>query len=315
MNADVFSEWLRRQGQRVARTTSTYWHSDALGVYQAFPYHLLIEPSEAELAEMFFRHRAVALRYCLPPESSQGSPSYAIVYEGCDYALERLGYRTRKNVRRGLRNCKIEPIALPRLVDEAWELRLDALERQGRRIKISNSSWRKRYLSATGLAGFEAWGALVHGRVAAYVVTCRGGDCIYFLDQQSHRDYLDLNINNALTYVVSKNAAAKPGVKMLFYGMESLDAPASVAEFKFHMGYTAKPIRQRVVFHPYAAALANRFSYAVVMRLSRWMPADRRLSKASGMLRLWLEEKGSCRRALRSYVAIGDGVRSSASNL
>jgi hypothetical protein len=78
MNADVFAEWLLRQGQRVARTTNTYWHSDAWGVYQAFPYHSLIEPSEAELEEMFFRHRAVALRYCLPPGSSRGRPNHAI---------------------------------------------------------------------------------------------------------------------------------------------------------------------------------------------------------------------------------------------
>src|SRR5689334_12037819 len=106
MNADVFAEWLLRQGQRVARTASTYWHSDGLGVYQAFPYHLLIEPSETELEEMFFRHRAVALRCSLPLECSQGSRSYAIVHEGSDYDIEQLGYRTRKNVRRGLRNCK-----------------------------------------------------------------------------------------------------------------------------------------------------------------------------------------------------------------
>jgi|SRR5690242_250488 GNAT acetyltransferase-like protein len=314
MNADVFAEWLLRQGQRVARTTSTYWHSDAWGVYQAFPYHALIEPSEAELDEMFFRHRAAALRYALPPECSQGCPSYAIVCEASDYDMQRLGYRTRKNVRRGLRACQIEQISFRRLVEQAWELRLDALERQGRRIKITHSLWRKRYMSTAGLEGFEAWAALVEGRIAGYVVTCRWDDCIYFLDQQSHRDYLHLNVNNALTYTVSRNAAARPGVKLLFYGLASLDAPARVAEFKFHMGYAAKPIRQRVVFHPYLAVLANRFSYAAVKKLSEWMPADRRLSKATGMLRLWLEEKSPCCRALRCG-ALGGEVESSSSSL
>ena len=315
MNADIFAEWLLRQGQRVARTASTYWHTDGLGVYQAFPYHWLIEPSEAELSEMFSRYHAVALRYCLPPESSRGSPSYATVCNPSDYEIERLGYRTRKNVRRGLRNCQVEPISFQRLVDEAWELRLDALERQGRRIKISYSSWRKRYTTAADLEGFQAWAALVKGRIAAYAVTCRWEDCIYFVDQQSHRRHLDLNINNALTYTVSKDAAAQPGVKLLFYGLESLDAPASVAEFKFHMGYAAKPIRQRVVFHPCVAALANRLSYTVVKALSKWMPADRRLSKAQGMLRLWLGEKSPGQMGIRSSISIDESVESSSSSL
>jgi hypothetical protein len=116
-------------------------------------------------------------------------------------------------------------------------------------------------------------------------------DCIYILDQQSHRDFLDLNVNNAITFIVSRNAASQPGVNLLFYGLESLDAPARVAEFKFHMGYTAKPLRQRVVFHPRLSAFANRLSYAMVSQVSRWLPANRRFSKAAGLLRINLVEK------------------------
>jgi hypothetical protein len=293
MNADTYAEWLRQQGHVVVRTASTYWHSEGLGVYQAFPYHWLIEPSKAELADLFSRHRAVAVRYSMPPGCRQGCASYSVVLEDGNYGFENLGYRTRKNVRRGLRHCTVEPMSFQRLVDEGWELRVDTLDRQGRHVKTNYESWRKKYLDAADLKGFQAWGAFVSNGLAAYLVTFQMDDCVYIVEQQSHRDYLDLNVNNAITFLVSQNAAARPGVRLVFYGLESLDAPARVAEFKFHMGYTAKLVNQRVVFHPLLTVFANRFSYSIVSRIAKWTPANRHFAKAKGMLRLSMAEKAS----------------------
>jgi hypothetical protein len=293
MNAETYAEWLRRQGQQVLRTPSSYWHNGGMRVYQAFPYHWLIEPSRAELSDIFSRHRAVGVRYTMPLVCSNGCPSYSIVFEGGKYDLERLGHRTRKNVRRGLRNCNVEPISFQRLVNEGWELRRDTLDRQGRHVNVTLESWRRRYLAAADFAGFQAWGAYAGSRLAAYLITFQMDDCVSVVDQQSHRDYLDLNVNNAITFVVSQNAAAQPGVRLLFYGLESLDAPLRVSEFKFHMGYTAKPLRQRVVLRPQIAAFANKLSYQVVSKMAEWLPGNRRFAKAKGMLRVCLNERNS----------------------
>lgn len=293
MNAETYAEWLRRQGQQVLRTCSSYWHNGGMRVYQAFPYHWLIEPSQAELSEIFSRHRAVAVRYAMPLCCSSGTPSYSIVFEGGRYDLESLGHRTRKNVRRGLKNCTVEPISFQRLVNEGWELRRDTLDRQRRRLSFTFESWRTRYLAASDFAGFQAWGAYVGNRLAAYLITFRMDDCVSVVDQQSHRDYLDLNINNAITFVVSQDAATRPGVKTLFYGLESLDAPLRVSEFKFHMGYTPKPLRQRVVFRPAIAPFATKLSYQVVSKMAEWLPGNRQVTKAKGMLGICLAEKNS----------------------
>lgn len=291
MNADTYSEWLRRQGHLVVRTASTFWHSESLGVYQAVPYHWLIEPSEAEIEELFTRHRAIAVRYSMPPGCSKGCVSHSIVFEGGNYGFECLGYRTRKNVRRGLRNCTVEPISVERLVREGWDLRLDTLDRQRRHLKTKYEAWQQKYIAAGDLRGFQAWGAFVSNRLAAYLATMQVDDCVYMVEQQSHRDYLDLNINNAITFVVSQEAAARAGVRLLFYGLESLDAPGRVSDFKFHMGYTAQPIRQRVVFHPHLKLLANEFTRTLVHWIAQWLPTNRNLSKAEGMLRLCIAEK------------------------
>jgi hypothetical protein len=289
MNPEIYGEWLRRQGQRVVRTDSSYWHTEGLGVYQAFPYHWMIDPSEAELSELFTGHGVVALRYSMSPHSGKGCPSYAIVFEGENYDFENLGHRTRKNVRRGLRCCAVERIPFQQLVEQAWDLRRDALERQGRQLNITYDSWRSRYLNAVDLPGFEAWGAWVSGTLAGYVVSFQMAECFCIIDHQSHRGFLDQNVNNAMTFTVSQHALTRPGVQLLFYGLESLDAPPRVSEFKFHMGYAAKPIRQRVLLRPRLAPLANNLTYRLVGGISRLIPSNRRFSKAEGMLRLFLE--------------------------
>jgi hypothetical protein len=101
--AEVFAEWLQLQGITVLRTASTFWCTEGLGVYQAFPYHRLIQPSEEELSLLFRRQNALVVRYSAPTEAGLGSMSHHVVYEQCVYGFETLGYRTRKNVRRGLR--------------------------------------------------------------------------------------------------------------------------------------------------------------------------------------------------------------------
>jgi hypothetical protein len=82
---------------------------------------------------------------------------------------------------------------------------------------------------------------------------------------------------------------SRPGIKSIFYGLHSLDAPASVDEFKFRMGYTAKPVRSRVVFHSWLKPVFNRYSHAAVRRLLAWRPGDPILAKAEGMMRFYLE--------------------------
>jgi hypothetical protein len=104
---------------------------------------------------------------------------------------------------------------------------------------------------------------------------------------QSDRRYFTSHVNNALAYTVTREMLSRPGVQGVFYGLHSLDAPPGVDEFKFHMGYRAKPVRQRVLFHPWVGPLFNRVSHAVVQRLLR--PGRPGLAKGEGMLRFYLE--------------------------
>ena len=288
MNADIFAEWLRRQGYDVEKTPSSHLYEASPRVYQAFPYHWLIQPPEEELLSLLRQKRAIALRYSTPIDNTPGCISYHAVYDEPTYTLDGLGRRSRQNIRKGLKNCRVRTISFERLAEEGWLLETDTASRQGRRMTISKEIWRRRYITAADLPGFEAWGALVDDRLVASLFTVQIEDCCEMISQQCHRDYLNARVNNALSFVVTRTMINRTGIKSVFYSLQSLDAPASVDQFKFRMGYTAKPVRQRVVFHPSLAPVINKTSYAVVKRLSKRRPDNPLLSKAEGMLRFYL---------------------------
>lgn len=291
MNADTFALWLRSQGRRVVRTESSYWQSESARAFQAFPYHWTIRPSESELRELLQENDAISLRYSTPLDAPIGCLSYHAVFEKSSYEIDDLGKWARKNVRRGLRNCVVQGLSFDRLAEEGWELQRDTLDRQGRNLKITHENWQRLCRAAADLPGFEAWGASVQGRLAASVITFLMDDCCYMLYQQCHRDYLAAHVNNALSFTVTQSMVRKPSVHSVFYSLHSLDAPPSMDEFKFRMGYSAKPVRQRVVFHPVLTPLFNPLTHAVVKAAKILRPGSTVIAKTEGMLRFYLEGK------------------------
>lgn len=290
MNAEVFSEWLRRQGHRVLCTPGAYWFDAGFRAYQAFPFHNLIQPDEQELSYLLRRHGALALRYFSPPGNGRGCPSYHVVYDGAAYSLDTLDRRTRQNVRKGLRQCSVTRIPMDRLAEEGWFLEADTQERQGRRATMSRTAWRRRYMAAADLPGFEAWGALVGDRLVASLLIVQIDDWCDFISQQCHHEFLGARVNNALAFTVTQEVMSRPWINSIFYTVESLDAPPSVDEFKFRMGYVARPVRQRIVFHPLVKPFANRKLKSVLSALVRRRPVCGTFGKAEGMLRFYFEE-------------------------
>jgi hypothetical protein len=260
-----------------------------LRFYQAFPYHWLVQPDQAELARLMGHGRAIGLRHSSSVDAARGRFSYHVVCNRTDYSLNVLGKKARYDVRRALRKASIEPISFSRLATEGWELRVDTLGRQGRLGAETRDWWSALCASAQGLEGFEAWGALLDGKLAASLMafTCEGICSILY--HQSRTEFLSGGVNNALAFVFTSEALNRPSVSGTFYGLHSLDAPPSVDEFKFRMGYVAKPVRQRVVFHPWLRPLTNRGTHAGVRALLRWKPGHPVLAKAEGMLRFCLE--------------------------
>lgn len=282
-------EWLRRQGQRIVFSSSSCWHSAARGIFQAFPYHQLINPSEDELRQVFMEGPALALRYSAPVTSPVGKLSYHVVYSQPVYGFEQLSRQARQNVHKGLAHAVIEPISFVRLAHEGWALRAETLVRQGRVRAESEGWWRMLCLSAEGLPGFEAWGASHKGKLVAALIAFRAGDCFLMVYQQSLTTHMKYGVNNALAFVFTQNALARPGIKKLFYGLESLDAPWEVDEFKLRMGYSLETVRQRVVFHPALRPFLKPLTLKALELLGGTFVHSPKWLKAEGMIRFYLE--------------------------
>ncbi len=287
MEPKIFAGWLADQGYQVEQTASSFWYEASPRVYQAFPYHWLIEPSEKELSQFLRRKRAFALRYSTPVESAVGCISYHITYSEPTYRIEDLDRRTRQNTRRGLKNCRVEAISFERLAEEGWLLQKDTQERQGRKGDFDEKSWRQRCLAAEQYSGFEAWGAIAKGRLGASLLTFQMGDCCELLSQQCHRDFLRDRVNNALTFIVTETMLERSAIFSIFYTLQSLDAPASVDEFKFRMGYHAVPVRQRVVFHPMLRRFINGYSHRAITKMRQKYPDNQLYSRADGIFRFY----------------------------
>jgi hypothetical protein len=289
MSADIFAEWFRKQGKQVVRTQSSYWVDRGTRAFQAFPYHWLIEPTQDELDGLLKENKAITLRYSTPVNAPSGYVSYHAVLKDNAYDISNLGKRTRKNIRHGLDRSQVVPISFERLAGEGFSLLLDTMDRQGRNSDITQKEWETLCVSAGDLPGFETWGVLVGSKLAASALVFRMDDYYYILYQQSLRQFLSENVNNALTFVLTQELVKRPEMKSIFYGLHSLDAPVSLDEFKFHMGYIAKPVRQRVVFHPWLRSFVNDTSHWVAHKLLNWNLGNPMLSKAEGMLRFYLD--------------------------
>jgi hypothetical protein len=299
MTPEIFAEWMRRQGHRVVRTASTYWHSQGPGAYQAFPYHWIIQPSAAELNEFVREHRVLALRHSTAVNSPFGCLSYHVVRDEPSYGLSSLSRSARYEVRYGQRQFEVVRISFERLECEGWALEQDTLDRQGRILRNPKRSWRLKCMSAAEVPGFEAWAAVSNGRLAASQILFQMQDFWYLVGHQSLRQYLNRNVTSALTFAVTQKLLGRPGVKGILAGLHSLDAPPSVDSFKFRMGYRAKPVRQRVMFNPWLAPFMNRTSCALLKMARAVLPGRPLLSKTEGMVRFYLEGRLPARQQAR----------------
>jgi hypothetical protein len=290
MSAAVLREWFQRRGLRTYQSPSSSWCEAGPGVLQAIPYHAVVRPDRDELRALFGQSRAIAVRYSAPIDAPRGKPSYHVIGRPESVVEEALGKKARYDVRRGLARATVEPIALSRLAAEGWQLRLDTLRRQNRVREESEAWWQKLCTAAEGLPGFEAWGAIAKdGSLAASLLAFSAADSWSILYQQSLTLHLGDGVNAALALACSRSAFGRyPGVTV-FYGLESLTAPASVDEFKFRIGFERAAVRQVVVFHPLAGPLVNRASYAVLRWLAQLAPHSALLPRAAGLCRFHIE--------------------------
>lgn len=290
METDNIVEWMRRRGHKIYRTESSYWYDAGPRVLQAFPYNWIIRPTQRELNSLMVKHGIISLRYSTPLDAPEGMASYHVILNG-DYSLEKLDHRARNGVKKGNSSSTVEQIPFERLATEGWKLQYDTLTRQGRTDSMTQEEWECICLAAKNLPGFEAWAAIVNGELASSLLVANAGDIAFLPFACSQTKFINKHVNNAIFYDVCTNLMGRGCIDEIFIGLHSLDAPASVDEFKFRMSFIPRPVRQRVVFNPLLMPFANNVSHQTLKKLLDRKPGSHILSKAEGMLRFHLQGK------------------------
>jgi hypothetical protein len=288
MNAEVFAEWLRRQGHKIYRTSGSYWYNAGPNVLQAFPYHWILSPEQSEIRELMLKNHILALRYSAPADFPEGKMSYHIVLNG-PYGMDSLKQKARNGVRRGLERFSVEEISFERLAKEGWVLQADTLARQNRSRSMSKTQWESLCFAAKDLPGFHAYAAISGEELAGALIVCRLGSIYSVPYSLSHCRFLSEHVNNALFFAVSCTLLNQQDISSIFFTVQSLDAPSNIDEFKLRMGFQPICVRQNVVLHPYLRPFATPVIYNLNKKLLKHYPGNHILAKAEGILRFHFE--------------------------
>ncbi len=292
VDAPSYASFLRALGHRVVPTQSAYWYDASRFFFLSAPPHRTYCPADDELRTVLRRPPCLGVRFAAPLQGS-GKLSYQIVCDNRAYGLDALSANVRSKVRRGLKRCEVAPVPFDVIATAGRRAHADTLARQGRDGVLAANRWERFWDAAAATPGMEGWGAWCGETLAAFLVTVTFEDGVEFLLARSCSDELHAYPNNALIFRVAEQMLVQRGVGEVTFGLESLEPVGPLDQFKFSMGFQARPLRQRVVFHPLIRALLRNAGVRVVFR--RWTERHGAEAvfwrKAAGLLR-FAEEGG-----------------------
>jgi len=258
-----FAEFLNRIGHRTTDLGLTYAYDKSPGAWLAFPFHRTFRADELLRSAVAHQRRMLLLRYSEPADG-RGVDSYRISCFDRGYGLGTLSSKSRRQARRGLERCVVERIDLQQLKAPGFALFENTLERQQRPVpKGARKAWFNYFSAAAVTPGFRAWGAWADGRLVAYLLGFRMGDCFSYLRNGSDSAYLNRYPNNALVVTATAELMASEEFTEVSYGLAPLSADMpGLDSFKRNMGFQMHPIRQNVLWSSRFRSLARPLAMA-----------------------------------------------------
>jgi hypothetical protein len=280
MNAAEFGEFFARQGHRVVNGETCSWRAYKSFLFASIPYHRAVAPSSGEVLQVLLKGPGAVVRF--PTDLGKGDRRVGIfLCTDRNYDFPSLHHKSRHCTRRGLENCVIKPVDFDFLARQGHELNVESFRRQGRpEATVTESQWRSYCRTASGMPGFEAWGAWVHGNLAAFMVVARVEDSCYIDYQSCSTVYMHFRPNHALTFSVTRMLLARPEVNSVCYGHDSLVVPG-IDFYKERMGFERRPFGEGVVFNPLLRPLLSFGGRQIVAWAARNRPRSTAWRKAS----------------------------------
>ncbi len=290
VNSNPMGEFFERLGHKIIRSESAWWYDVQPRVLLSFPYYKLIEPQEAEIDTLMREHKLRAIRYPTAL-SSFGFASTLAINTNTEYDLSCQHQKARNQTRRGMENCVVEEIDFNYLLENGLVLNQETAQRQDRESQYADLDyWRKYCLAAQATSGVSAWGAFVEGQLAAFLIAIETDEWVEWVVNHSSTALLKKYPNNALVFQASQHFFQKKGCKGICYGLGSLESTPSLDRFKQRMGWTFRPIKQRIVFSKAVRCGLALAQEPFLKVMDKAFPKSYTVRKASAMIRLYRQQ-------------------------
>jgi hypothetical protein len=274
-------------GARVLRGSGeTIWVEHESGAMTRIPPFHAEPPAPGEVPRVLWSSRRAVATFLLSPTPER--PANAWLYASSDrgYALDRLASAMRRNVRRGLRELTIAPVAPADLLAHGVAAFCDTR----RRVGLSDGTpedFDRRFRGWVTRPGHTILGAWKGDTLAAFLSLVEVDDWTEIEGCFSANALLSLRPNDTLMYSALSGHLTEDGRRIVCYGLSSIQAESNAATlhtFKTKVGFEARPVHRAFAVHPLLAPLANRLTGVALRALLRVFPRERRLKKAEGMM-------------------------------
>lgn len=286
MNYTELAKYFRLLGCQVEETGHGVWYGVGHGFFTRVPPYEVTLPSRDVIQTLFRRYPLIGLKYSVA-QGGRGKAGGVYFVRDPDYDFKNLQSRMRSKTRRGLENCQVREVSFEELHRLGMPLNRDTLTRQQRDDSLFDrpNGWKRFCTAGEAVEGAEVWGAFVGGELAVYAVLFRLGKVVNIVHQMSRTRLMDLNVNPALNFAMTRAMMRTPGIEAVCFGPEGISSSGGLDKYKQHMGFQKEPVVFAVRLRPLVrCALLNRVSLQAIAALGRWRPQSDFYRRVQGVL-------------------------------
>jgi hypothetical protein len=291
-----YAQSLTSSGERtLPGAPGTVWVSYDRLAMMRMPFFAVNEPPKDELKRVFWRGPAVVATYYLSPDAHHPGNACLYVCDDRTYGFDKLSPVMRRNVRRGLRELRIETIHSDEVSLHGLQTFLDTLRRNGLQ-QFSPEEFRRQIALRASSAGHVFVGAWKDNELAAYLSLVDVEDWVEVTSCFSSDAFLQFRPNDALLFFALSRYLVEKKYRAVTFGSSSIQPGSNrmgLHAFKTKVGFEARPVHRAFVVHPLLRPFANRLTSMSVNAVLRFMPHNLRLRKVQGMLECVAGEKES----------------------
>ena len=274
-------------GTRILPATSgKFWvRGEWLGMFRLHDFDLTA-PDSGEVREVLIKGPAAVASYIVEPDEHHPANAWLYVCADSSYALEKLPHSMRKNVRRGLKEFKIELMSPEQFLLHGARPFCDSRLRVG----LSDGTEKEFYRRFGGRArcpGHVIVGAWKDGTLASFLFITRVEDWVINEGPFGANTFLNDRPNDVLLFWELSHYMKERTCRGVSAGLSSIQLDAAergLHVFKTKAGFEARPVHRAFVLHPILAPFANRLTLKLLRILLHIKHNNRLVRKATGTL-------------------------------